>query len=67
MLTARDRSADAAQEALDGLARLYWKPLYDAYVRRRGYSVEESEDLVQGFFARFIEKHYLNAISEEKG
>lgn len=66
VLTAKDRSADAAREAFDGLARMYWKPLY-AYVRRRGYSVEESEDLAQGFFARFIEKGFLDEVAEDKG
>lgn len=66
VITARDQSSAAAREAFDGLARMYWKPLY-AYVRRRGHSAEESEDLVQGFFARFIEKDYINAVSEDKG
>ena len=66
LLSARYDSVDVAREAFDGLARIYWKPLY-AYVRRRGHSVEESEDLVQGFFARFIEKDYLTSVSADKG
>lgn len=66
VITARDRSSLAAREAFDGLARRYWQPLY-AYVRRRGYTVHETEDLVQEFFARFIEKDYLQTVSADKG
>jgi RNA polymerase sigma factor (sigma-70 family) len=63
---ARDGSSLAAREAFDGLARRYWQPLY-AYVRRRGYSIHETEDLVQEFFARFIEKDYLQSVSADRG
>lgn len=63
---ARDGSSLAAREAFDGLARRYWQPLY-AYVRRRGYTIHETEDLVQEFFARFIEKDYLQTVSADKG
>lgn len=66
VVTARDRSSIAARQAFDGLAQRYWQPLY-AYVRRRGHSPEESEDLVQEFFARFIEKDYLQSVSSDKG
>src|SRR5213596_145496 len=61
----RDSSRDA-QEALEALCRTYWYPLY-AYVRRRGYSVEEAEDLTQGFFARLLEKNYLKEVRRERG
>lgn len=64
--TARDRSSLAAREAFDGLAQQYWHPLY-TYVLRRGHSPEESEDLVQSFFVRFIEQDYLQTVSAEKG
>lgn len=45
---------------------IYWYPLY-AYVRRRGYSREDAEDLTQGFFTRFLERNYLDGLSSEKG
>jgi DNA-directed RNA polymerase specialized sigma24 family protein len=58
-------SPDAA-EALERLCRSYWYPLY-AFVRRKGYSHHDAEDLTQGFFARFLEKRYLDEVSAEKG
>ncbi len=55
-----------ADVALEELCRTYWYPLY-AYVRRRGYSHEDGEDLTQAFFSRFLEKNYLEGLSSEKG
>jgi RNA polymerase sigma-70 factor (ECF subfamily) len=54
-LAAAQKGSPAAAEALEGLCRAYWRTLY-FYTRRRGYSVEESQDLTQSFFARFLEK-----------
>jgi len=55
-----------AEVALEELCRTYWYPLY-AYVRRHGHSREDAEDLTQGFFARLLEKNYLEGITSEKG
>jgi DNA-directed RNA polymerase specialized sigma24 family protein len=55
-----------AHAALEELCRTYWYPLY-AYVRRRGYSLEDAEDLTQGFFARLLEKNFLEGITSDKG
>jgi RNA polymerase sigma factor (sigma-70 family) len=60
------RSAPEADRALEELCRTYWYPLY-AYVRRQGHSKEDAEDLTQGFFARFLERNYLEGLSSEKG
>lgn len=51
---------------MEELCRTYWYPLY-AHVRRRGYSREDAEDLTQSFFARFLEKNYLDGLSPERG
>ena len=48
------------------LCRTYWFPLY-AYVRRRGHTKEDAEDLTQAFFARFLAKNYLAGLSAERG
>jgi RNA polymerase sigma factor (sigma-70 family) len=44
-----------ARESLAALCNAYWYPLY-AYIRRRGYSTEQAQDLTQDFFTRILEK-----------
>ena len=67
MLAARDgRLSTGAREALAELCATYWYPLY-AFVRRKGYDAETAQDLVQGFFARLLEKGDLAAVQREKG
>lgn len=66
VLTAGRRSTPEAGQALEELCRTYWYPLY-AYVRRQGHSKEDAEDLTQSFFARFLEKNYLEGLESERG
>jgi len=66
VLSAGRRSPPQSDRALEELCRTYWYPLY-AYVRRQGHSKEDAEDLTQGFFARFLERNYLEGLSSEKG
>lgn len=66
VLAAGCRSTPQADVALEELCRTYWYPLY-AYIRRRGHSTEDAEDLAQAFFARLLEKNYLEGLSSEKG
>ena len=66
MVAAAGQPAPQADQALAELCRTYWYPLY-AYVRRRGYGKQDAEDLTQGFFARFLERNYLDGLSSEKG
>lgn len=55
-----------ARRALGELCQRYWFPLY-AYLRRRGHSVSEAQDLTQGFFAFLLEKGALAAADRERG
>jgi RNA polymerase sigma factor (sigma-70 family) len=55
VLTAGQGHSLQAAEALEKLCSAYWYPLY-VYVRRRGYGVEDAQDLTQTFFARFLEQ-----------
>ena len=66
MLAAGHRGAPQADVALEELCRTYWFPLY-AYVRRHGHSREDAEDFTQAFFARLLEKNYLEGITSDKG
>jgi RNA polymerase sigma-70 factor (ECF subfamily) len=66
VLAAGQAGSPQSAEALDKLCRAYWYPLY-AFVRRRGHSPHDTEDLLQGFFARFLEKHYLGDVDQAKG
>jgi RNA polymerase sigma factor (sigma-70 family) len=59
-------SSREAEVALEELCRTYWFPLY-VYVRRQTPTREDAEDLTQAFFARFLEKNYLEKLSSQKG
>jgi DNA-directed RNA polymerase specialized sigma24 family protein len=66
VLAAGRGSSPQADVALEELCHTYWYPLY-AYVRRQGHSREDAEDFTQGFFARLLEKNYLEGVSSDKG
>jgi RNA polymerase sigma-70 factor (ECF subfamily) len=53
-------------EALAGLCRVYWYPLY-AFVRRQGHAPHDAQDLTQEFFMRLLEKDYLGDVDRSKG
>src|SRR3982751_191978 len=55
-----------AQHALEQLCRIYWPAIY-AFLRREGRSVEDGQDLAQGFFAQLIERGDFAAVRREKG
>jgi RNA polymerase sigma-70 factor (ECF subfamily) len=55
-----------SRQALATLCQTYWPPLY-TFVRRRGYSPTDAQDMVQGFFAHLLEKNTLSRADHEKG
>jgi len=59
-------SSPESGEALEWLCQRYWWPLY-AFVRSKGYPPADSEDLVQGFFARFLERNFVADADAERG
>src|SRR5688572_10181335 len=63
---AGDAATSESSAALDRLCRQYWQPLY-YFVRRKGYSEADAKDLVQGFFARLLEKGLVGAADQERG
>lgn len=66
VLAAGRREDAQALVALETLCRNYWYPLY-AYVRRRGNSAHDAQDLTQAFFARLLEKEWLAGIEPDRG
>lgn len=66
VLSARDGESPQSAAALEKLCRIYWYPLY-AYIRRGGQSKENAEDLTQAFFARLLEKKFLDSAQQERG
>lgn len=54
------------KSALSTLCQSYWYPLY-AFVRRKGYSKADAEDLTQAFFTELLEKRKLSAADESRG
>src|SRR5262245_52698478 len=66
VLAAGDRSSPETEAALGRLCQSYWFPIY-AFVRKRGYSPEQAQDLVQEFFAEFLGKNYLAKAARERG
>ncbi len=55
-----------ARAALSVLCATYWRPLFE-FIRRRGHGPEEAHDLTQGFFARLLEKGWLEDADRERG
>ena len=55
-----------AHAALDKLCQTYWYPLY-AYVRRRGHSAHDAQDLTQAFFEKLLERKWVSDADRERG
>ena len=55
-----------ARDALSELCRLYWRPIF-AYICRRGYSIEDAEDLAQDFFTSLLQGPLLERADPERG
>jgi DNA-directed RNA polymerase specialized sigma24 family protein len=66
VLEAAQSEAPGSMEALAELCTRYWPPLY-AFVRHRGHSPENAQDLVQGFFEHLIGSHGLRSVAPAKG
>src|SRR4051812_48540138 len=61
VMSARDEGA-----ALEMLCQTYWYPIY-AFVRRQGRNPHDAQDLTQDFFARLLQKDFLQSVHREKG
>ncbi|HOX60116.1 MAG TPA: sigma-70 family RNA polymerase sigma factor [Candidatus Paceibacterota bacterium] len=61
-----DSDTTQTRAALEKLCHTYWYPLY-AYVRRYGYSPEDAQDLTQEFFARLLERKWVERADPQQG
>jgi len=66
VLTASLEDTKRADEALAKLCQAYWPPLY-SFVRRRGYSPHDAQDLTQDFFARLLQKRLAATADPKRG
>jgi RNA polymerase sigma-70 factor (ECF subfamily) len=66
VLVSAQSQAPDSKVAFADLCKLYWYPLY-AFIRHRGYSPEDAEDLAQGFFLHLIEHKTMNRVDRSKG
>ena len=66
VLAAGHRESPQAAESLEKLCHTYWYPLY-AYIRRRGYSPEDAQDLIQAFFLHVLKRNPLRDLDRAKG
>jgi RNA polymerase sigma-70 factor (ECF subfamily) len=66
VLAAGQGASPHADQAIDRLCRTYWYPLY-GYARRRGYTPQDAQDFIQGFFARLLERNWLGTATPQKG
>ena len=65
LAAAREEHRDG-RLAMDSLCERYWYPLY-VFVRRRGYSAEDAQDLTQAFFTRLLDKGDVARASPARG
>lgn len=66
VLSAKSAPPHDRLEALESLCRSYWPPIY-AYIRQNGYRPADAQDLTQEFFARLLEKDFLQHLTHQRG
>ncbi len=66
VVTAASRDAPEAREALGALCQAYWYPIY-AYIRHRGHTPEQAQDLTQDFFAYILERGLIAMADPTRG
>jgi RNA polymerase sigma-70 factor (ECF subfamily) len=65
VLSAGNHSSHA-REALGQLCQTYWQPLY-AFVRRKGYSPHDAQDLTQSFLLRLLAREDVRKADPDCG
>lgn len=63
---ARSTEVSLARDALESLCQRYWTPLY-TYVRLKGHTRDDAEDLTQEFFFRLLASDFLANLDRSQG
>lgn len=66
VVSAGEGRSSESRRALASLCENYWFPLY-AFVRRKGYSAPDAQDLTQEFFVRLLAKNYVAVADPQRG
>lgn len=61
-----DTDEAKARRALTQLCQTYWRPIF-LFVSRRGFSIEDAQDLTQDFFAKILESNWLRNADRTRG
>jgi RNA polymerase sigma-70 factor (ECF subfamily) len=65
-LAADGESEESSQQAIANFCQAYWPPIY-AFLRHRGRSSSDAQDLTQAFFVHLLEYNTLSRADREKG
>ena len=66
VMAAGNLKNEDAGEALEALCQTYWYPIY-VFIRRRGHSHHEAQDLTQDFLSDFVISSGLTNANREQG
>ena len=66
VIAAGGGTSETARRAFGELYAIYSRPIHH-FIRRRGYSEPDAEDLVQEFFRSLLEKNHLAGVRRERG
>jgi DNA-directed RNA polymerase specialized sigma24 family protein len=56
----------AGDNALAELCQIYWRPIF-TFIRRKGYSIADTQDLTQDFFIEVLEGKLIQSADPERG
>ena len=62
----RHNSSQTSRVALAELCKQYWSPVY-AFIRRRGKSTTDAEDLTQAFFVHLLDTEFVQTADRDRG